>query len=171
MTESAMDKTADSLAEEISKLCESDRISVATAESLTGGQLAAVLTAAPDSAMWFRGGIVAYHPEIKFQLLDVPQGPVVTPHTAAQMAVSGAKLLGADFTVAVTGVGGPKPQEGSPAGTVYLAASDAQGQPDTEHHFFDGEPLVVMERTIVAALRALLHRMIAPSSTPRVPTK
>jgi nicotinamide-nucleotide amidase len=94
---------------------------VAVAESLTGGELAARFASAPGAGDWFRGGIVAYASDVKYDLLDVPVGPVVSEAAAAAMAAGACRLLGADVSVAVTGVAGPDDQDGEPPGTVWLA--------------------------------------------------
>ena len=159
MVKSALDSEVDRLVRELAHAVRSTGCTVATAESLTGGQLAAAVSAAPESGDWYRGGIVAYHPEVKYELLGTPRGPVVTPETAETMARSAAELLGAECSVALTGVGGPGPDEGKPAGTVYLATCRADEGPLVEHFQFDGEPVAVMEQTICAALRALIARV------------
>lgn len=142
----------------IASVHESD-CTLATAESLTGGQLAAAISAAPEAGDWYRGGIVAYHPEVKHSLLGSPPGPVVTPQTAAAMAHSAARLFGARYTVALTGVGGPVSVEGKPPGTVYIATFEIGHAPVIQHYRFDGDPVKVMERTICAALQALTERI------------
>ena len=97
--------------------------SVAVAESCTGGMLASKIVSTPGSGDWFRGGVVAYHREVKFGLLAVPEGPVVTRRAAQAMAVGVRSLLGADIGVGITGVAGPEEEEGQPVGTVYVAVS------------------------------------------------
>lgn len=161
MAESASTPHEDSLAEQLRDAVVRHDLTIATAESLTGGQLAATLSAAPQAGVWFRGGIVAYHPEVKFTLLDTPRGHVVTEDTAAQMAKSVVKLLGADLAVALTGVGGPDDEEGKAPGTVYLATCMLGEEPETRLHVFDGDPLDVMQQTIDAALTALIRRLQA----------
>lgn len=133
--------------------------SVATAESLTGGSIASVLSAAPGASTWFRGGVVAYSPEVKFGLLEVARGPIVTEACAAQMAGRTADLLGADLCVAVTGVGGPEPDEGEVPGTVWVAVVSPAGT-HTEKVTFDGSPPEVLAATGEHVL-ALLHRAAA----------
>ena len=94
---------------------------LAVAESLTGGLLASAFARAPGSSEWFRGGIVAYSSSVKHDLLDVPAGPVVSEAAAEAMAEGAGRLLKADVALAVTGVGGPDPQDGEPPGTVWAA--------------------------------------------------
>ncbi|MFC5337669.1 CinA family protein [Leucobacter denitrificans] len=155
MVDSALGNDVDRCIERLIAAVRDAGCTVGTAESLTGGQLAAAFSAAPEAGEWYRGGIVAYHPEVKYNLLETPVGPVVTPETAAAMACSTAHMLGANYTVALTGVGGPGPDEGQPPGTVYLATFTAGREPIIEHFRFDGEPVEVMEQTICAALTAL----------------
>lgn len=95
---------------------------LAVAESLTGGLVQARLCAVPGASDVLVGGVVAYDARVKFDLLGVPEGPVVTTECAAAMARGVAVLLGADAAVATTGVAGPAEQEGRPVGTVCLAA-------------------------------------------------
>lgn len=161
MAESASTPHEDSLAEQLREAVMRHSLSIATAESLTGGQLAATLSATTDAGTWFRGGIVAYHPEVKYTLLDTPHGPVVTEDTAAQMVRSAVELLGADLAVSLTGVGGPDPEEGKAPGTVFVATCMRGEEPETRLHVFDGDPLEVMQQTIDAALTALIRRIQA----------
>ena len=95
--------------------------SLAVAESLTGGLLASAFARAYGSSEWFRGGIVAYSGAVEYDLLGVPDGPVGSEVAAVAMAREAGRLLGADHALAVTGVGGPDPQDGQPPGTVWAA--------------------------------------------------
>ncbi|MEV8337852.1 CinA family protein [Leucobacter sp. NPDC077196] len=159
MVESALEGRVDRLVQLIAERAEQSGRSIAVAESLTGGQLGAALAAAPDSGTWFRGGITAYHPEVKYTLLKAPRGPVVTEPTAVAMAESAARLLLADIAVAVTGVGGPDPDEGKPAGTVVLAITGGDRPTKVEHLACSGDPIEVMQQTVEAALEAVLERL------------
>ena len=69
------------------------------------------------------------------------------------------QLLEADYAVALTGVGGPGPEEGQPAGTVYLATCAAGEEPDVVHRKFEGNPMEVLERSVLAALQELVDRI------------
>lgn len=100
------------------------------AESMTGGLVATRMTAVPEASTWFRGGVVSYASEVKFNLLEVPQGPVVSEASAAAMASGVRKLLGADVGLSVTGVAGPTEQEDQPVGTVWLGC-DLAGEVHT----------------------------------------
>jgi nicotinamide-nucleotide amidase len=138
----------------IAELAVDRGLTVATSESLTSGTIAKLLGAGPDAAEWFRGGIVAYHETVKFDVLGVPEGPVVTAECAEQMAEGTRSLLGADVVVSATGVGGPDPSEGKPAGTVFVAVATPEGVTCRELSL-DGEPDEVLARTAVECLRLL----------------
>jgi len=149
----------ESIAAALGRLADSTHLALATAESLTGGHLAAALAAQPEAGTWFRGGVVAYQPLVKYSLLDSPPGPVVTAATAASMARAVGELMAADFSVAVTGVGGPASDEGKPAGTVYVATWGRGRDTMSRHARFDGEPVEVLASTIEFALRSLVQRI------------
>jgi len=83
-------------------------LTVAVAESLTSGRLASALGEAPDASEWFRGAVVAYASAVKFDVLGVTPGPVVTASCAREMATGARNLLAADVSVAGTGVGPAK---------------------------------------------------------------
>src|SRR6202035_5350359 len=82
------------------------------AESLTGGLIASRLVNVAGASSWFRGGVVAYDSQVKFDVLGVPEGPVVTAEAAEAMASGVRKLLGSDIGLSVTGVAGPEEQDG-----------------------------------------------------------
>jgi nicotinamide-nucleotide amidase len=98
-------------------------LTLAVAESLTGGLVASRLVEIPGSSAWFRGGVVAYDSQVKFDLLDVPEGPVVSEVAAQAMADGVRRRLGADVGISTTGVAGPAEQEGQPPGTVWLGTA------------------------------------------------
>ncbi|SFL97324.1 CinA family protein [Streptomyces pini] len=111
---------------------------VAAAESLTGGLVAAELTAAPGASATVRGSVTAYATEVKHQVLGVDGGLLrergaVDAEVARQMAAGVRRALGTDWGVATTGVAGPEPQDGKPVGMVYVAVAgpEAPGASDT----------------------------------------
>lgn len=106
---------------------EEAQLTIGVAESITGGYLAGRLCAVPGVSAVFRGGIIAYHPDVKFGLLGVPEGPVVTEDAAVAMAQGAMRVLGTDIGLATTGVAGPGETEGLPPGTVCLAVASADG--------------------------------------------
>ena len=95
-------------------------LTLGVAESVTGGLIASRLVNVIGASKWFRGGVVSYASEVKFAVLGVPVGPVVSPEAAEAMAVGAAKVLGSDVGLSVTGVAGPEEQDGHPAGTVFV---------------------------------------------------
>ncbi len=95
-------------------------VTLAVAESITGGLIASRLVSIAGASKWFRGGVVSYASEVKFDLLKVPRGPVVSPEAAEAMAVGVRSLLSSDIGLSVTGVAGPEEQDGQPAGTVFV---------------------------------------------------
>jgi nicotinamide-nucleotide amidase len=107
-------------------------LTVASAESLTGGLLGAAITAVPGASTVYRGGVIAYATDLKHRLLGVDAALLarvgaVHPDVARGMAEGVRDRLGADYGVAVTGVAGPDPQDGSAPGTVWLGLSGPSG--------------------------------------------
>ena len=93
------------------------------AESVTGGMMGARMTNVSGASGFFRGSIVSYDSEVKFDLLDVPEGPVVCAEAAEAMAVGARRVLGASVGLSVTGVAGPAEQDGQPVGTVFVGVA------------------------------------------------
>ena len=103
-------------------------ITVAVAESLTGGEMSALLSACGGSSDFFKGGLVTYATEAKRDVAGVDEATLLGPgavseETAAQMAEAAAQKFGADMGLSATGVAGPSEQEGKPVGLVYVGAS------------------------------------------------
>ena len=95
-------------------------LTLAVAESMTGGLVASRMVDVPGSSRWFKGAVVSYQSDVKFDLLEVPDGPVVSEEAAVAMADGVRRLLGADVGLSITGVAGPAEQDGQPVGTVWL---------------------------------------------------
>jgi nicotinamide-nucleotide amidase len=93
------------------------------AESVTGGLVAGRLTGVPGASDVVRGSIVSYASEVKFDLLGVDRGPVVSEQAAAQMAEGARRVLSADVGLALTGVAGPAEQDGMPVGTLCIGVA------------------------------------------------
>jgi PncC family amidohydrolase len=129
---------------------------VAVAESLTGGLLAARLSETPGASETFRGGIVAYQAELKDQLLGanaVARG-AITEETADRMARGARERLGATWGLATTGVAGPTESEGHPVGTLYLGLAGPGGT-QTRHVQLPGDRPLVRMLSVVQALDLL----------------
>lgn len=133
---------------------------LAVAESLTGGLLAARIVDVAGASAVFRGGIVAYATELKRTLLGVDgallerHGPV-HPEVAAQMAAGVRDRLGSTWALSTTGVAGPGPQDGHPAGTAHIALAGPDGV-RVAHLTLSGNRAQVRAGTVDAALRLLL---------------
>jgi len=125
---------ADTMESVVLDLLRSRGLTLGLAESVTGGLVSARLTAVPGCSDVMRGCVVSYASDVKFDVLGVPQGPVVTEEAAAAMAHGARRTLGADVGLALTGVAGPGEQEGRPAGTLCIG-------------------LAVGERTVTTTLR------------------
>lgn len=164
-----MSDTSD-LVEAIATLAGEHGYQVAAAESLTCGQVAADLGAGPEASTWFRGGVVAYASDVKFDLLGVTPGPVVTDRCAREMATGAARLLQADAVVSTTGVGGPDVEEGEPPGTVHLAARVRGATTSVRLELF-GDPAEVLAQTRVRALDLLREAMQAGGQVVSAPPR
>src|SRR3954447_11163641 len=86
-------------------------LKVAAAESLTGGAVSSALAAGPEAANWYAGALVAYSPEVKYDVLGVTRGPLICECCALEMARGAARVFATDVAVSTTGVGGPEPEE------------------------------------------------------------
>lgn len=146
-----MSTDAAQIAERIARRAAAAPVRIAAAESLTSGAIASALGAAPQASQWFAGSIVAYASDVKHNLLGVGAGPVVCRSAAEEMALGARRLLAADIAVAVTGAGGPDPQDDQAPGTVFIAVVTTAGSRVVERHF-DGDPAQVVHDTVREAL-------------------
>jgi PncC family amidohydrolase len=137
-------------------------VTVATAESLTGGNVSARITAISGSSGYFLGGIVAYSNDAKASLLGVSEETLTTrgavsAECAREMAEGARRALGADVAVATTGIAGPGgATERKPVGLVYIALAGPDGVTTEEFHF-PGSRAVVIDASAEAALLMLLR--------------
>lgn len=143
-------------------------VSLAVAESLTGGEVTSTLVSVPGASSVVVGGVVAYATRLKEQLLGVDgallarSGPV-DGEVARQMAAGVARLCGADVGLATTGVAGPGPADGFPAGTVHVAVSAPWGTCSRLLHLDGGRDQVRAEATTaVLALADEVLRQAPP---------
>lgn len=134
------------------------RLTVSCAESLTGGELAAQLSAPPGSSEVFLGGVVAYATEVKRQVLGVTAEQVVSAACAEQLASGVRDLLGSDWSLATTGVAGPTEQEGRPVGTVFVGVAGPDGASAHLLHL-DGDRAQVRAATCRAAVHLLAQAL------------
>jgi nicotinamide-nucleotide amidase len=129
-------------------------MTLAVAESVTGGLIASRLVNVVGASTWFRGGVVSYASDVKFDVLGVPRGPVVSVDTAKAMAVGVRTLLGSDVALSVTGVAGPEEQDGQPAGTVFVGIALGDRVEHVELHLPGDRPRV-RAYSAISALDAL----------------
>lgn len=159
----AMQDPTTDVAERAGELARKHELTVAVAESLTGGMIASALAAAGGSSDWFLGGVVAYASAVKHAVLDVPEGPVVNAAAARAMARGVRRLLHADAALAVTGAAGPDGQEGQEPGTVFVAVTVEDRHRELRLQLA-GDPQAVCRATTTAALRALVDCLEAPAA-------
>ncbi len=134
-------------------------LSLGIAESLTGGLMGTRFTSVPGASDVFRGSIVSYASDVKFSLLGVPEGPVVTAHAAQAMAEGARRALGADVGLATTGVAGPAEQEGQPVGTVFLGLA-MDGTSEAQQVKLPGDRQRIRQYAVISAVNLLRKRLM-----------
>ena len=143
-------------------------LTLAVAESVTGGLIASRLVNIVGASRWFRGSVTSYASDVKFDLLGVPRGPVVSAAAAEAMAAGVRRLLSSDVAISVTGVAGPEEQDGQPAGTVFIGIAINEHVEHVKLHLPGDRPRVRSYSAISAldALRRALDRLgAAPTLT------
>ena len=150
------------LAERLQGLCLGRRLTVATAESCTGGLVAEVITAVPGSSAYFLGSIVAYADEVKATSLDVPRTALaahgaVSAQVAKAMAAGCRARIGSSLAVSITGIAGPDGgSDAKPVGLTYIALAAAAGV-TVRRFVLEGD----RARVRSAASRAALEWLVA----------
>ena len=132
------------------------------AESVTGGLVGARLTAVAGASDVLRGSIVSYASDVKFELLGVTPGPVVSEPAAIEMAEGARRVLGADVGLALTGVAGPDEQDGVAVGTLCVAAVSDLGR-RTVTARLPGQREQMRQFSVITALDVLRRHIIEPS--------
>jgi nicotinamide-nucleotide amidase len=127
-------------------------LSLGLAESVTGGLVAGRLTNVPGSSDVLRGSIVSYASEVKFDVLGVTPGPVVSESTAVEMAVGAKRVLGSDVGLALTGVAGPAEQDGMKPGTLCVALVMADGSTHSRTLQLPGVRDQMRQLSVISAL-------------------
>jgi nicotinamide-nucleotide amidase len=141
-------------------LMRSRSLTLGLAESVTGGLVAGRLTGVPGASDVLRGAIVSYASEVKFDLLGVPEGPVVSEAAAAAMATGARRVLGADVGLALTGVAGPTEQDGMPVGTLCVGIDD--GSVVVARTFrLPGQREQMRQMSVITALDFLRRHLLA----------
>jgi nicotinamide-nucleotide amidase len=135
-------------------------ITLGVAESLTGGLIASRLVNVPGASAWFRGGVVAYHEQVKFDVLGVPVGPVVSEAAAAAMAQGVCRATGSDVGLGITGVAGPDDQEGVAPGSIFIGLRLPDGSTSTRELHLPGDRERVRQYGAISALDLLRRTLI-----------
>ena len=154
------------LAEHLQEICLGAGLTVATAESCTGGRVTDALTDVAGASGYLRGGVVAYADAVKEGLLDVPaiviaQHGAVSAQAARAMAAGARTRLGADLAVAITGIAGPSgATPGKPVGLAYVAVADLAGV-EIRRFTWPGDREANKAASTRAALELLLERATA----------
>ena len=169
-TSNETDETLLSKIERLGILCRQKNLRIGTAESCTGGLLAAALTGVSGASGWFMGGVVSYALSVKESLLGVSHdvlaanGPVSAP-VAEAMARGALHAIGCELALSITGQAGPEPDGLSPEpiGTVYFGWADASGS-GFERCTFPGNRAAVRNAAVRKAIDLLLERLSSPPS-------
>ncbi len=137
----------------------SQGLTLATAESMTGGLIATRLTEVPGSSRAFLGSVVSYANSVKQEILNVPEGPVISEQAVLSMAIGVCEVLGADVSVAVTGVAGPDSQEGQEPGVVWIGTC-VDGEAKAVEVRFPYNRTMARQLTVITALDILRRRLL-----------
>jgi nicotinamide-nucleotide amidase len=139
----------------VARALAADGLTVGLAESLTGGLAASRLVNVPGASHWFRGSVVSYASAVKYEVLGVPEGPVVSEDAARAMAEGARRVLGSDVGLSITGVAGPTEQDGQPPGTVFVGLSRPGRAPEAFAFNVPGDRARVRQYATIAALDLL----------------
>jgi nicotinamide-nucleotide amidase len=139
------------------------RETLATAESLTGGEVASTIVEIPGVSAVYRGGLVVYATDLKHALAGVPLGLLddrgpVDPDVALALAAGARERCGADWGIATTGVAGPDAQDGKPPGLVFVAVSGPVGEA-VERLELEGNRAAVRSGSVTAVLNLLVAQL------------
>ena len=130
-------------------------LSLAVAESVTGGLVSGRLTAVPGASRVLQGSLVSYASSVKHKLLAVPEGPVVSESSAKAMAEGVRRLLGADVGLSLTGVAGPDEQDGQPVGTLWVGLARDGAETTAAHFRLPGQRDPMRQMAVISALDLL----------------
>ncbi len=166
------DASLRALAERLGERCQAVDLTVATAESCTGGLVAHAITEVPGSSRYFRGAVVAYSDEVKIAELGVPAQVIaahgaVSVQVARSMAAGVRERLGVDLAVAVTGIAGPGgATPGKPVGLTYIAIAGPGGE-TVQRLTWTGDRSENKRSSAASALELLLAAAEAAEPGPR----
>ncbi len=157
-------KTIDSLIQRLSDIFTTRNLTLATAESCTGGMIGAAITTLPGVSSFFKGGIIAYSNEIKRKILQVPEKTLVSfgavsRETVTVMAEGACGALKTDCAISVSGIAGPGgATDQKPVGTVWIGVR-TPGKTEAYHFVFDGTREKVREAATHEALKAMVREL------------
>ena len=135
-------------------------LTLGLAESLTGGLIASRLVGIPGASDVLQGSVVSYASSVKFDVLGVAEGPVVSDDAVRAMSEGACRVLNSDVGIAVTGVAGPDEQEGIPVGTVFMATT-LDGVTETSMAKFPFNREQTRQFTVITVLDHLRRRLLA----------
>lgn len=138
--------------------------SLGLAESVTGGLVAGRLTSVPGASAVFLGSVVSYASEVKFDVLGVPRGPVVSEAAARAMAEGAQRVLRADVALSLTGVAGPTEQDGQPVGTLCIGVAVKDHPTVTTTLRLPGQRDQMRQMSVISALDYLRRHILALGS-------
>jgi nicotinamide-nucleotide amidase len=136
-------------------LLEERNWTLGVAESVTGGLVGGRITAIPGSSRTFRGGIISYASDVKFDVLGVDNGPVVSERAAIQMAQGAQRVLKSSIALALTGVAGPDEQDGQPVGTLCLGVVFPDGRTFSSTSQLPGQRDQMRQFSVITAMSFL----------------
>ncbi len=137
------------------------RLTLGVAESVTGGLVASRLVNVEGASTWFRGAVVSYASDVKFEVLGVDEGPVVTAAAAEQMAAGAREVLGSDLGLSLTGVAGPATDDDVPVGTVFVGLALDGAAPTSTQLRLPGDRKRIREYAAISALDLLRRALDA----------
>ncbi|MEY3366339.1 MAG: hypothetical protein RIS71_1076 [Actinomycetota bacterium] len=151
---------ADTMESVVLDLLRSRGLTLGLAESVTGGLVAGRLTNVAGSSDVLRGSIVSYASEVKFDVLGVTPGPVVSESVAVEMAIGARRVLGSDVGLALTGVAGPADQDGVKPGTLCVGLALPDGSTQSRTLQLPGVRDQMRQLSVISALD-FLRRAVA----------
>ncbi len=151
----------DTMESVIASLLTRHSLTIALAESLTGGLATSRLVDVPGASKWLNGGMTSYATSVKQELLSLTPGPVVSRDAAISMAIHVADLFGADIGLSFTGVAGPDTQDNQPVGRVYIGLSMPGIDPEAIELNLPGDRSLIRQLAVISGLDLLRRRLIA----------
>lgn len=150
---------ADTMESVVLNLLEERGWTLGLAESVTGGLVGGRITSIAGASRVFKGGVISYASDVKFDVLGVEAGSVVSERAAMQMASGAQRVLGASVGLALTGVAGPDEQDGEPVGTLCVGVAFPNGQTFSTRSQLPGQRDQMRQFSVITAL-AFLRKLL-----------